>query len=79
MVRMTPFVRAVVDLLKAAPHQSMDAYTLREALMEKGFGKHPAGVAMNLTKLAYKQQYVTSYIDNGDCRVFLLTSEGRSA
>lgn len=73
---MTPFCKAVVEILKTARHGSMDSYTLREALMDKGWGKHPAAVAMNLTKLAFKGEYITCYVDNSDCRVFMLTSEG---
>ncbi len=76
---MTPFCRAVVDTLKKAERCSMDAYHLREAMMDQGFGKHPAGVAMNLTKLAFKGEYVTCFIDNQDQRIFLLTSEGKDA
>lgn len=74
---MTPFCKAVVALLQAAPGQSLDAYRLREALMDKGWGKHPAAVAMNLTLLAHKRKYIDCYVDNSNSRVFLLTSEGR--
>lgn len=76
---MTPFCRAVVKLLQAKEkidHQGMYAYELREALMDQGMGKHPAGVAMNLTKLAFKGEYVTQYIHH-DERVFMLTEQGK--
>lgn len=76
---MTPFCRAVVDLIKAAPNHSLSAYELRVAVMEKGFGKHPAAVAMNLTKLAFKGEYVTCFVRNNNQRYFLLTSEGLSS
>jgi len=78
---MTPFCRAVVKLLKSqrdyqGDYQGMGAYRLREALMNQGFGKHPAGVAMNLTKLAFKGEYVTQYIYNNE-RIFMLTDKGK--
>ena len=76
---MTPFCKAVVDLLKAAPQQNMDADGLRKALIKRGMGKHPAGVAMNLTKLAFKEEYVTQYCTSSNYRVFMLTSEGRAS
>jgi hypothetical protein len=73
----TPFERAVVAILKAAEPHSVDSYHLREALMDQGMGKHPAGVAMNLTRVAWKERYYTCYTDHGGFRMFLLTSEGR--
>jgi hypothetical protein len=73
---LTPFCAAVVKILKAAHQQSMDADSLRKAVMKAGFGKHPAGVAMHLTKLAWKEQYVTQYCHRDNYRVFMLTSEG---
>lgn len=74
---MTPFCKAVVEILRKAPNHSMDACTLRGALMDQGWGKYPAAVAMHLTKLAFKGEYVTGFVDNRDCRVFMLTSEGK--
>jgi len=74
----TPFCRAVVDLLKKDRNGSLDAYALREALMAQGVGKHPAAVAMHLTKLAWKDEYVATYLCNG-IRVFVLTAKGKTA
>jgi hypothetical protein len=74
---MTPFCKAVVEILKATPHSSMSACPLRKALMAQGWGKHPAAVAMNLTKMAWKGEYITCYIRNERERVFMLTSEGK--
>lgn len=75
---MTPFCTAVVNILlsRRDVDAGMGAYELREKLMEAGFGKHPAGVAMNLTKLAFKGEYVTCFIHNRG-RIFMLTSKGR--
>lgn len=73
---LTPFVAAVIRTLRTQPSNcGVDAYTLREALMWQGHGKHPAAVAMHLTKLAWKAKYVTSYMHN-DSRMFMLTKEG---
>jgi hypothetical protein len=74
----TPFCRAVVDLIKASPNQSLDAYTLRISLAAQGMGKHPAGIAMNLTKLAFRGEYVTCFTHN-NYRVFLLTEKGKNS
>lgn len=74
----TAFEKAVIDILKAAEPHSVDGYRLREALMDKGMGKHPAGVAMNLTRVAWKERYFTCYTDDQQCRNFLLTSDGRA-
>jgi len=71
-----PFTRKVIELLGKAK-QGVDSHELRRALMRAGFGKHPAGVAMNLTMLAWRGKYVTCYVDDHDCRIFMLTSEGR--
>jgi hypothetical protein len=76
---MTPFCAAAVAFLKKQPLGSASAYALREAMMDQGFGKHPAGVAMNLTKLAFRGEYITSYIDNQDSRVFVLTAKGKAS
>ena len=71
----TEFVKAVV-LYLAQYTQGQDAYAVRTHLMDMGFGKHPAAVAMHLTKLAWKSEYVTGYVYHEE-RVFMLTSEGR--
>ena len=76
---MTPFCRAVVDLIKAAPNHSLSAYELRVAVMEKGFGKHPAAVAMNLTKLAFKGEYITQYCGRDNERVFIHTAKAKES
>lgn len=75
---MTPFCTAVVNILLSQkdPDRGMGAYDLRVRLMDLGFGKHPAGVAMNLTKLAFKGEYVTQYIYEEE-RIFMLTTKGR--
>lgn len=74
---MTPFVKAVCKRLAQESGGSLDAYRLRTDLMAAGWGKHPAAVAMHLTKLSWKGEYVTYFIDNRDSRVFVLTSDGR--
>jgi hypothetical protein len=71
----SPFCLAVIKLLKAARHQSMTAGELRRALIKQGHGKHPAAVAMHLTKLAWKQEFITGYC-NDHGRVFMLTGAG---
>lgn len=75
---MTPFCKAVVDILLSQRDvdAGMEAYELRTRLIEHGFGKHPAGVAMNLTKLAFKGEYVTQFIYKEE-RIFMLTAKGR--
>jgi hypothetical protein len=76
----TPFVRKVVEILQR--HEAkwpggMDAYHVRKALMSAGFGKHPAAVAMHLTKLAWKKEYVDSYVGNCGSHILTLTAAGR--
>ena len=75
---MTPFCTAVVNILLSQKDvdAGMGAYDLRERLMDLGFGKRPAGVAMNLTKLAFKGEYVTQFIYKEE-RIFMLTAKGR--
>jgi hypothetical protein len=76
---MSPFCAAVVKILKdKSINGGVDAYHLREALMDQGMGKHPAGVAMNLTKLAFKGEYITQYIHHNE-RVFMLTEKGKTS
>ena len=76
---MTPFVRTVIDIIKErGMYDGIDAYKLREALMDRGMGKHPAGVAMNLIKLAFKGEYITQYIHHNE-RVFMLTAKGKAS
>ena len=55
----------------------MGSYHLREALMDRGMGKHPAGVAMNLTRVAWRERFFTCFIDSQNDRNFVLTSDGR--
>lgn len=74
---MTPFVKAVCKRLAQERGHSLDAYRLRTDLMTAGWGKHPAAVAMHLTKLAFNGTYVTGYLHEGGGRIFMLTSEGR--
>jgi hypothetical protein len=75
---MTLFCTAVVNILLSQrdADRGMGSYELRTRLMEQGFGKHPAGVAMNLTKLAFKGEYVTQFIHKEE-RIFMLTAKGR--
>ena len=75
---MTPFCAAVVAILKQHT-QGVDAYRLREALMDQGMGKHPAGVAMNLTKLAFKGEYITQHCERDGGRMFMLTAKGKAS
>lgn len=74
----TKFEKVVVEIIKAAPNEMIDGGRLRVTLLERGFGKHPAAVAMNLTRLAWRDRYVTSFLSNKDRRVFILTSEGKA-
>jgi hypothetical protein len=71
----TPFCEAVVEILKASHRGGMGAGELRRALIAKGWGKHPAAVAMHLTKLAWKGEYITCYCQ-GAYHVFMLTPKG---
>lgn len=73
----TPFCEAVIGVIKNTRGQTIAASRLRKELMCQGWGKHPAAVAMNITKLACKGEYITGYVDNTDSRVFMLTAEGR--
>lgn len=75
----TDFEHVVVWIIKTVGrHGSIDAYTLREELMARGMGKHPAGVAMNLTRVAWRERFFTCYVNDGNCRVFMLTSDGNT-
>lgn len=75
----TDFERTVVRIIKSHGHMnSISAGALRHELLARGIGRHPAAVAMNLTKLAYKERYITGYVSNSDRRVFVLTSEGNA-
>ena len=71
----TPFVKAVVKIIKESGDSSVSSFHLRSKLMGQGWGKHPAAMAMHLTKLAWKQEYITCFIWN-DERYFMLTSSG---
>lgn len=74
---MTDFERTVVRILQGADCSTLSASDLREAVMAAGFGKHPAAVAMHLTKLAWKNRFVTCWLSNRDERMFTLTLDGR--
>lgn len=76
---MTPFCRAVAELIAARPNGVADGCYLRNALIDAGHGRHPAAVAMNLTKLAWKREYIDTFLDNRDCRMFVLTADGKAA
>ena len=77
MNKPTPFCKAVVEILQKARGRGVDGLQLRKALMAGGWGKRPAAVAMHLTKLAWKEEYVTGYCTDEGVRVFMLTSYGR--
>jgi hypothetical protein len=73
----TPFEQAVISIIKQYPHSSISSTPLRHALMDRGFGKHPAAVACNLTRIAWKERYFTCFSCHHD-RNFILTSDGRA-
>jgi hypothetical protein len=73
----TPFEQAVIALIKAAPNGILTAARLREALIAQGRGKHPAAVACNLTRVAWRERYFTCFVSSDNIRIFTLTSEGR--
>jgi hypothetical protein len=73
----TPYERAVVEII-GAHGVSINSESLRKALMARGFGKHPAAVAMNLTRVAWRERFFTCFINNDDVRYFMLTSDGQA-
>jgi hypothetical protein len=76
-VKTTRFERAVVALIyHHRTNNSISGWELRELLLKAGIGKHPAAVAMNLTRLACKNGTVGCFIKNDRDRYFLLTSDG---
>jgi hypothetical protein len=75
--QLSPFVAEVVRYLQSTRHGSATSNEIMRHLLQKKIGKHPAAVSMHLTKLAWKQQYVTGYVDNSSTRVLMLTCDGR--